>query len=153
LTLNWRESADVSYVYGMKLSSDGSLLFQPSTSGIDVFDARFGTLRSRISLPVQLSRNFDALVSDGRDNVLIAITGTTGSGIAVVDLSGVPEPPPLTFSSSKIVSRTNAVSATPPQVKRSVAQGASAPATTSRVQTLGRRPKHVDNTSAVASAQ
>jgi hypothetical protein len=60
----------------------------------------FGTLRSRIALPFSLSQNYDALVGDGEDNVLIAITGTGGSGIAVVDLSSLAEPAPLPYSAS-----------------------------------------------------
>ena len=93
-----RESLNIAYVYGVKLSPDGSLLFQPSTNGIDIFDGRLGTLRTRIALPMPLSENYDALVSDGVDNVLIAITGAMGSGIAIVDLTSIAEPPPLTYA-------------------------------------------------------
>jgi len=91
LTLNDREVLDVSYVYGNKLSPDGALLFQPSTQGMDIFDGRLGILRSRIAFDVPLSTNYDAVVSDGKDNVLIVITGTSGNGIAVLDLSSLPE--------------------------------------------------------------
>lgn len=98
LTVNDRESFNISYVYGAKLSADARLFFQPSTNGIDVYDGRLGTLRSRISLPFALSQNFDALVSDGQDNVLIAITGQTGNGIAILDLSSLAEPAPLAYS-------------------------------------------------------
>jgi hypothetical protein len=97
LVLNDREADYLAYVYGTKLSHDGSLLFQPSTNGIDVFDGRLGTLRTRISLPMPLSENYDALVSDGKDNVLIAITGQYGNGIAIVDLSSLGEPSPLPY--------------------------------------------------------
>ena len=38
-----------------------------------------------------LSANYDAHVDDGRDNVLIAITGQTGDGIAVIDLTSLSE--------------------------------------------------------------
>ena len=81
LALNDRETLNITYVYGTKLSPDGSLLFQPSTNGIDIFDGRLGTLRSRIALPFALSQNFDALVGDGQDNALIAITGVNGDGM------------------------------------------------------------------------
>jgi hypothetical protein len=91
--LNDREILNIAYVYGGKLSPDGRLLFQPSTNGIDVFDGNIGNLRDRISLPAALSPNYDALVDDGRDNVLVAITGT-GNGIAIIDLSSVAEPSP-----------------------------------------------------------
>jgi hypothetical protein len=121
--LNDREALDISYVYGAKFSPDGSLFFQPSTNGIDVFDGRLGTLRARISLPVALSQNYDALVSDGTDDVLVAITGQTGNGIAVVDLSSLPEPPPLTYPGAQVhlnsLSFESSESATnQPRVKR-----------------------------------
>lgn len=99
LALNDYESLNTTYVYGVKLSPDGSLLFQPSVAGIDVFDGRIGTLRTRIALPYALSQNYDALVSDGTDNVLIAITGATGDGIAVLDLTSLSEPAPLPYAS------------------------------------------------------
>jgi hypothetical protein len=94
--LNDREILNISYVYGAKFSTDSRLLFQPSTVGIDVFHGELGNLRNRISLPVPLSSNYDALVDDGTDNILIAITGT-GNGVAVVDLTSVPEPPALPY--------------------------------------------------------
>jgi WD40 repeat protein len=97
LVLNDRNALNITYVYGTELSPDGTLLFQPYTNGIDVFDSRLGMLRTRISLPFALSQNFDALVSDGTDNILIAITGPTGNGIAVVDLSSLAEPAPLPY--------------------------------------------------------
>jgi hypothetical protein len=97
--LNDREVLGISYVYGAKLSPDGRLLFQPSTTGIDVLDGRLGNLLNRIALSVPLSENYDALVSDGTDNVLIAITGTGGNGIAVLDLNSVPEPAALRYPS------------------------------------------------------
>lgn len=98
LTLNDREVIDISYVYGNKFSADGSLLFQPATQGLDVYDGRLGTFRARVAFPLPLSENYDALVSDGKDNVLITITGTNGNGIAIVDLTSLPEPAPLPYS-------------------------------------------------------
>ena len=95
--LNLREMMSISDLYGEKLSLDSTMLFQPTTDGIDVLDARLGTLLERIALPIALSPNYDALVSDGTDNVLLAITGTNGDGIAVIDLTSVPEPPPLQY--------------------------------------------------------
>lgn len=91
VALNNREAMSITYVYGAKLSSDGNLLFQPSTNGIDVLDGHVGHLIHRISLPVAMSSNYDALAVDGKDNILIAITGE-GDGIAIVDLSSVAEP-------------------------------------------------------------
>jgi hypothetical protein len=48
-------------------------------------------------LPLALARNYDALVGDGKDNVLIAITGANGDGVAIVDLSSLSEPSPLPY--------------------------------------------------------
>jgi hypothetical protein len=100
LTLNDRETQNISYVYGTKLSPDGSLLFQPSTNGVDIFDGHLGTLRHRLVLPFSLSSNYDALVGDGKDNVLLAITGTSGNGVAVLDLTPFSEPTPLPYASA-----------------------------------------------------
>jgi hypothetical protein len=97
LGLSDREALNISYVYGIKLSPDGSLVFQPTTIGIDVLDGRIGTLRNRISLPVAMSSNYDALVADGKDNLLVAITGQ-GDGIAVIDLRSIAEPSPLPYT-------------------------------------------------------
>lgn len=106
LTLNDREIDYTSYVYGAKLSPDSSFLFQPSINGIDVFDGRLGTLLTRVALPVTLSTNYDALVADGGDNVLVAITGETGTGIAIVDLTSLSEPSPLPYA-SEVLARSN----------------------------------------------
>jgi hypothetical protein len=98
-TLNDREFFNVIYVYGAKLNPDGRLLFQPSSIGIDVFDGELGTLLDRISISAPLSTSYDALVSDGKDNLLVAITGA-GDGIALVDLSSITEPPALPYTRS-----------------------------------------------------
>jgi hypothetical protein len=96
--LNWRESFDADYVYGAAISPDGSLLFQPGSQSIDIFDGRTGAFQARVSLSVPLSPNYRALIGDGKDNVLLAITGETGDGIAVIDLSTIPEPNPLPYA-------------------------------------------------------
>jgi hypothetical protein len=100
LSMNLRESFGITYVNGAKLSPDGTLVFAPSPNSIDVFDGRLGILLRRIALPVTLSQNYDALVSDGKDSVLVAITGQTGNGVAVIDLSSIPEPAPLPYSTA-----------------------------------------------------
>lgn len=97
VSLNDRESVGTTPVYGEKLSPDGTLLFRPLTNAIDVFDARTGTFRHRIPLSISLSPMYDALVANGKDNVLIAITGATGNGIAVLDLATLPPAPLLPF--------------------------------------------------------
>jgi hypothetical protein len=95
---NVREALNIGYIYGAKLSADGRLLFQPTTIGIDVLDGRLGNLLQRIALPVQLSPNDDALVSDGKDNILVAVIGKNGDGIAAIDLSAIQEPAPLPYA-------------------------------------------------------
>lgn len=97
LTFTDRQGVSVQEVFGAKISPDGSLFFQPLVDGIDIFDGRLGTLRTRLALPISLSANYDALVADGKDNVLVAIAGTGGDGgIAVIDLDSLPLPPLLT---------------------------------------------------------
>src|SRR4029077_10676292 len=98
ITYAERETWNVLAVFGEKVSPDGNFLFSPLQNAVDVIDGKRGTLLSRVSLPVDLSPNYDALVADGHDNVLIAITGDTGSGIAVIDLTSVPEPPPFPYA-------------------------------------------------------
>lgn len=111
LALNDREIQDASYVYGSKFSPDGGLLFQPAVQGLDIYDGRLGTLRARLALPVPLSANYDSLVADGQDNVLILISGSSGNGIAILDLSSVQEPAPLPYATALSRSR-EAVSGT-----------------------------------------
>jgi hypothetical protein len=104
---NDREVIDINYVYGTKFSPDGSLLFQPSVQGMDIYDGRVGILRSRVAFSVPLSTNYDALVSDSKDNILLAITGATGNGIAVLDLTSISEPPPLPYVAAVSSQRQN----------------------------------------------
>ena len=98
-TLNLAEDLDATYVYGAALSADGSLLFEPGDHSIDVFDGRTGSFRARVSVPVELSPNFRALVPNNIDNRLVAITGGTGNGIAVIDLRSLPAPSPPDYPS------------------------------------------------------
>jgi hypothetical protein len=98
VTLTDRQSVTAQAVFGVKLSPDGALLFQPLLDGIAVFDGKLGTLSTRVALPGQLSANYDALVADGKDNVLVGIAGQSGDGgVSVIDLSGLPVPP-VTFA-------------------------------------------------------
>ncbi len=76
-------------VYGQKLNTDGSLIFQPLTNGIDELNAVTGLLAYRIALPIQIANAYDALVIDNNDNLLFAITPT---GIATINLSSLPTP-------------------------------------------------------------
>jgi hypothetical protein len=52
-------------------------------------------------VPSTLSPNYRALISNQQDSRLVAITGATGNGIAVIDLNSLPEPQPLTYALSK----------------------------------------------------
>ena len=97
--LNVPESIGANYLYGGVFSANGSLFFQPGTNAIDVFDGVTGAFRARIALPVPLSPNFRALVANVKDDRIIAITGN-GDGIAVIDLSSIPEPAPVTWLSA-----------------------------------------------------
>ena len=97
----WNQSA----VYGEKISADGNLLFAPLVDAIDVIDGRNGVLRTRVALPFTLSSTYDALVADGKDNVLVAIISDTGTGIAVVDLSSLPESTPQALAISNYSSQ------------------------------------------------
>jgi hypothetical protein len=114
LTFTDRQGVTTQEVFGAKLSPDGALLFQPLLDSIDVFDARLGTLRTRLALPMQLSANYDALVSDGKDNVLLGISGQNGDGgVAVIDLTALPIPPPLPFNAITGSISANAAVAAP----------------------------------------
>lgn len=92
LGLNEVQVFDGVFIYGAKLSADGNLLFQPLENSLIVADARTGLLLDRIGLPVSLCPNYDALVSDGRDDVLVAIAGRTGDGILIIDLPSIRAP-------------------------------------------------------------
>lgn len=99
-TLDNAEAFDADYLYGAAFSTDGSLFFQPGVQFIDVFDGRTGSFRARVSLPVPLSPNFRALVANNQDSRLVAITGDTGNGVAVIDLNAIAEPKPLPYVSA-----------------------------------------------------
>ena len=88
-------------VYGQKLSSNGSVLYQPLTDGIDVIDGAAGLLKYRLALPLQAANVYDALTLDDPDGLIFVITP---SGIAQVNMSS------LVSKSSK---RTSVVTLTP----------------------------------------
>jgi len=74
-------------VYGQKLNEDGSLIFQPLTTGMDVLNGSTGLLVYRVELPIQIANAFDSLVIDNNDGLLFAITA---NGIAEINLSSLP---------------------------------------------------------------
>jgi hypothetical protein len=73
------------------------LVLQAGTIGQYQTAPQILVLDARIALPFALSQNYDALVADGQENVLIVITGANGNGIAVVDLSSLSEPDKLPY--------------------------------------------------------
>jgi DNA-binding beta-propeller fold protein YncE len=98
VSLNEKQTWDETIVYGEKLNPNGTLLFRPLSDGLDVVDARTGQLLTRIALPVTLAPIYDSLVADGRDSVLILITGTNNDGISVLDLQSLPPALPLGYA-------------------------------------------------------
>jgi len=135
-----RDVWNISAVYGEKISPDGNLLFLPLTNAIDVVDGKQGVLLTRIALPVTLSSNYDALVDDGQDNVIIAITGNTGSGIAVIDLSSLAEPlaeARARAARTALLSATGWIAASTVNLKSLLSNSKTHPAPS-----LSRRPRH-----------
>jgi len=121
LVLNMKERRIVNYVYGAKLSPDGALLFQPGLDVIDVYDGRAGNLFARVSLPFTIAPTYDALVANGKDNVLVAITGPLGDGIAFIDLTPIPEPTPLTYTAPPALPSASGLSASRRDARSSAA--------------------------------
>jgi hypothetical protein len=71
---------------GQKFNKDGSVFFQPLTNGIDVIDTQTGRLVNRVQFALQLPTVYDALVVDGRDDVVAIITT---NGVVTIDLTSV----------------------------------------------------------------
>src|SRR5262249_54992598 len=140
---NDRELFDILYVFGAKLSADGSLLFQPSTNGIDVYNTQSGALQMRLSLPFPLAQNFDSLVSDGRDNVYLALTGVNGSGVSVIDLTAISEPQSLVSADQMFISHGNLPpqEVSVPQLQAIIRTGTGAPNDPSGRRTAPHVPK------------
>ena len=100
-------------VYGQKISSDGSLIFQPRTDGIDIHDTASGLLRYRVQFPLQLANVYDALVLDNPDNLIFAITST---GIVQVDLHSLSlSLPPAAVLSRSAGTAVGTAGQTPPR--------------------------------------
>ena len=113
----------------------GTLWCKPWVMRMAAFDGNTGAFRDRVSLPTPLSPNYRALVSNGRGSKLVAITGATGNGIAVINLNPLPEPTPLLYlsdrpgsvaarisppSAGRVSSKTKALTASPmaPRIRR-----------------------------------
>ena len=77
-------------VFGQKLNSDGSLMFQPLTNAVDEIDGTTGLLLYRVALPVQVANVYDAMAIDDPDGLLFMITE---NGIVQVNLSALPPVP------------------------------------------------------------
>ena len=78
---------DKIYNIGEKTSPDGKFLFQLLQQGIVVVDAYTGLQVTRVGLPLATTFTYDALVTDTTDDLVVAITGTTGDGITIIDLA------------------------------------------------------------------
>lgn len=74
-------------VYGQKLNANGSLAYQPLTTGVDVLDGTTGLLQYRVALPILIADVYDALTIDDADGLLFAITTT---GISQISLGSLP---------------------------------------------------------------
>lgn len=118
MALNLGEEANISCLYGEKLGPDGHPLFQPTGVGMDVMDGRLGIPLDRIALPVPNSPNYDALVSDGKENSLVAITGANGDGIAMVDLTSIPDPSTLSYNTAMLSATRFAGPKAPPATRQ-----------------------------------
>jgi sugar lactone lactonase YvrE len=103
-------------IVGEKLNSDGSLLFQPLTDGIDVIARNTGRLFYRVKTAVAPANVYDSLFNTGKSDEIGIITS---EGIAFVDLSSllIPAGDRLPFPASY---RTSALSvrakSTPPMM-------------------------------------
>ena len=147
VTYTDRQSWNLSAVYGEKLSPDGNLLFVPLSNALDVVDGKLGGLLTRVALPVSLSPNYDALVSDGKDNLLVAITGQNGDGIAVIDLTSIQEPIPQPWAPSRALAMHGA-SGTPKPTATPAASKQSAEVAKLAAASRPKRPTHTTNSAA-----
>jgi hypothetical protein len=84
-------------VIGQKLNSDGSLLFQPLTDGIDILSRNTGRLLFRVQVSGGLNGVYDALLTTGDKDTIGVITPT---GVSFLDLSGLPLPAATPFPQS-----------------------------------------------------
>ncbi len=126
--------AHINPAEGTKFSADGRLLFQPDEQAMTVFDTASALAIQEIGLPTTPANAFDALVSDNADNILAAIL-LPGNGIALVDLSAVPEP---SDRSGAIGRRTSATPSRPPAL-RAIPQAVNLPKDSARRSPLARR--------------
>lgn len=74
---------------GEKLNSDGSILFQPLSTGFDMIARNTGQLLYRLQSATAPANVYDALFNTGDPNSIGIITS---NGIAFVDLSSLPVP-------------------------------------------------------------
>ena len=93
-----RETWNISRLYGQKLSRDGRLGFKPTSFGIDVADGRWGHPDRAHCFPDRAFTQLRWLVANGTGNILVAITGAAGNGVALIDLGSTPEPVPLPYA-------------------------------------------------------
>jgi DNA-binding beta-propeller fold protein YncE len=91
-------------VFGEKLNSDGSLLFQPFTNGIDAHDGSSGVLKFRVVLPLQAANVYDAMAIDNTDGLLFVITL---GGIAQVNFATLPTKSVRSRQDGSVISRSS----------------------------------------------
>jgi len=82
----WLPSATL----GQKLYSDGSILLQPLTDGIDLISRNTGRLLYRVQLPLTVAQVYDPVVPTTSVGVYGIITA---AGVSFVDLSSLPISP------------------------------------------------------------
>jgi len=84
----WLPSATL----GQKLYSDGSILVQPLTDGIDLISRNTGRLLYRVQLPFTVPYVYDPVVATNSVGVYGIITA---AGVSFVDLSSLPISPSI----------------------------------------------------------
>lgn len=75
--------------YGQKLSQDGSILYQPLTNGVDLFERNTGRLLYRVQVPGTIANVYDSMLLGATNGTLGFLTS---SGVTFVDLSSLSIP-------------------------------------------------------------
>ena len=75
--------------YGQKFNTDGSILYQPLTDGVDVIERNTGHLLYRVQVPVTLANVYDPMLLGKAAGTLGFLTS---NGVTLVDLSNLSIP-------------------------------------------------------------
>lgn len=89
--LDW-ETWFPSTTNGAKLNSDGSILFQPLTDGIDLITRDAGRMRYRIQVAGGISGVYDPMIMAESGGVHNEVAVIQPNGVSFVDLSGLSIP-------------------------------------------------------------